>query len=265
VPFVFGRKAEWLGLARSLRDHSVYRPRKSKMTAGEERKYKKTSSKIFIMIILPLFLIGSLYFVSKPNLLINNDAEDVNLLEEQESVFKEMAKPVFGDPKRIVIDSVGIDIPVVPVGVDTAGFLETPEKWNEAGWYEKSAKVAEPGNLIIDAHYDDNLGRPAAFWKLKNVNVGDKVSVLDSYGRIYNYKISNIYYVGINDPDRSKVFENYKGDNSPIVTLITCGGIWSTEKSTYDKRLVVSAELISDTFSGGDSAEVEIIEKLAAD
>lgn len=49
------------------------------------------------------------------------------------------------------------------------------------------------GNLLLNAHYDDNYGNPAVFWKLKNIKVGDKVSVLDSYGRVYDYKVTNIF------------------------------------------------------------------------
>jgi len=163
--------------------------------------------------------------------------------QEKPSVFEESLKPIYGSPEKISIESLGISAAVVPVGVDDKGYLETPKNWNEAGWYQKSAKPSEIGNLLINAHYDDNYGRPAAFWKLKNIKVDDKVTVLDSYGRYFHYKVVDIYYIGINDPKRSKVFEPFDKDKA-VMTLITCGGVWVAGEGTYNNRLVVNAELI---------------------
>ncbi len=162
---------------------------------------------------------------------------------EKESVFKEALKPIYGLPEKILIDSLGISVEIVAVSVDENGYLESPEDWNVAGWYKKSAKPSEIGNLLINAHYDNNNGGPAAFWKLKNIKLDDKVTVVDSYGKINNYKVVNIYFIGIDDPERSKVFQPFEEDKS-VMTLITCGGVWIAGEENYSKRLVVNAELI---------------------
>ncbi|KKS66670.1 MAG: Peptidase C60 sortase A and B, partial [candidate division WWE3 bacterium GW2011_GWB1_42_6] len=135
-----------------------------------------------------------------------------------------------------------ISADIIEVGLQTDGTLDTPKKWNEAGWYKKGAKPGEDGNVIINAHFDDNFGRPAAFWQLKNATVGDTVLLEDSLGRQYAYQIVDSLLVDINDPDRLKVLEDTDGKSE--LTLITCGGVWLPGKSTYDKRLVVKAELI---------------------
>lgn len=160
---------------------------------------------------------------------------------EKYSVFAEELHPIYGTPKKLLINSLDIKVPVVPVGVDANGYLETPKDWNTAGWYQKGARPAENGNLLINAHYDNSLGNPAAFYRLKNIKLGDKVSVLDSYGKEYTYTVVNTYYIDIDDPERSKVFEVSEKDKSAM-TLITCGGVWIGD--TYNKRLVVNAELI---------------------
>jgi LPXTG-site transpeptidase (sortase) family protein len=160
---------------------------------------------------------------------------------EKYSIFAEELHPIYGTPKKLLISSLDIKIPVIPVGVDANGYLETPKDWNTAGWYQKGARPAENGNLLINAHYDNNLGNPAAFYRLKNIKLGDTVSVLDSYGKEYTYAVVNTYYIDINDPERSKVFEVSEKDKSAM-TLITCGGVWIGD--TYNKRFVVNAELI---------------------
>lgn len=204
-------------------------------------------------------IMGVLYYVSYPNFFginfsqvrhmfnTSRKTEDlVNTPQGQEvSVFVDSMGPIYGFPERFVVDSLGMDLEIVSVGVDEEGYLEAPKDWGVAGWYQKSSRPGETGVLLINAHYDDNYGRPAAFWKLKNINVGDKVSVLDSYNRTFNYEVVEIYHIGIDDPERMKVFEPFK-DDTPVMTLITCGGVWSYADGTYDKRLVVHAELIQE-------------------
>jgi hypothetical protein len=157
------------------------------------------------------------------------------------SVFKENIKPVYENPKKIKISVLGIEAEIVEVNVAADGTLEAPKDWFQAGWFTESARASEPGNLIIDGHYDTSTGAPAAFWKLKNVKADDIVTLFDEYGRAYHYKVSEIFYLNINDPARLQIFESKK-DNA-YITLVTCGGIWLPGHGTYSQRLVVKGKL----------------------
>lgn len=193
-----------------------------------------------IFLFTALILVGIFVFLYTGGNFGN--AEEI-VVEPVFSAFETFLEPIYGRPKRLIINSVGLSVPIEPVGVDTHGYLETPKEWDVAGWYQNSARPAEKGNLIINAHYDDSSGKPAAFWELKNVNLDDRVTVLDSYGKSYDYKVTGYYFVDINDPERLKVFEEGSLD-TPALTLITCGGVWIPNQGMYSKRLVVSAELI---------------------
>ena len=211
---------------------------------------------ITVFMVIVLFL---LYFSSFPNIFgikinpftfLKSSKESVVskeevLSEQAPSIFADISQPIYGYPKKIIIDSIGISANVVSLGVDKDGYLETPKNWNEVGWYSRGAKPSEKGNFLINAHFDDSSGNPAVFYRLKKIIVGDKVSVLDSYGRTFNYKVSSVYYVDIADPERTKVFEPFKED-AAVMTMITCGGVWSVKDGTYNKRLVVNAELIQE-------------------
>lgn len=95
-----------------------------------------------------------------------------------------------------------------------------------------------------DAHYDTNTGAPAAFWELKNVEVGDIVYVKDEKGKFYEYVITQSFFVDISDPNRLDVLsQDVEGS---LLTMITCGGVWLPSHGTYDSRLVVRAELSRD-------------------
>ena len=207
---------------------------------------------IVIMTALVVVMLVTMYFLSHPNFfgldfrLFKKNIENtqgVVLSVEEHSVFKEISKPIYGFPKKIKIESIEVNADIISVSVDNSGHLEAPKEWDVVGWYKGGARPSEEGNLVLNAHYDDSYGRPAVFWKLKNVGVGDKVSVLDNYGRWFDYRVVDVHYVDINDPDRTKIFDSGE-DKGSIMTLITCGGVWSVQSGTYDKRLVVSAELI---------------------
>jgi LPXTG-site transpeptidase (sortase) family protein len=158
------------------------------------------------------------------------------------SGFADAAKPIYEKPETLIIDSVNINVVLVEVGVEEDGNMEAPEDYYVGGWYKFGAKPGEPGNLIIDGHYDTPFGGAAAFWELKNVKVDDTVLVIDSLGRDHTYRILEKFYLDINDPDKLKIFES--PDDKYSLTLITCGGIYLTSESTYSQRLVVKGELI---------------------
>ncbi|KKS26763.1 MAG: hypothetical protein UU86_C0032G0005 [candidate division WWE3 bacterium GW2011_GWC1_42_102] len=181
------------------------------------------SAKKFIFFLILLTLLGGAgyYAYTKgllPDFLKKKEVPVEQPVEEQVSVFEPVAEPILLPPTSISIKERNISADIVEVGLQTDGTLGT------------------------NAHFDDNLGRPAAFWQLKNATVGDTVLLEDSLGRLYAYQIVDSFLVDINDPDRLAVLKDTEGKSE--LTLITCGGIWLPGKSTYDKRLVVKAELI---------------------
>ncbi|MFH1648420.1 MAG: class F sortase, partial [Patescibacteria group bacterium] len=199
-------------------------------------------SKFMVLLFTTVLLVGLFVFIYTGGNFNFKSVEEPQV-EAAFSAFESSLEPVYGRPRKLVISSVGLSVSIEPVGVDAQGYLETPKEWDTAGWYQNSARPAEKGNLVVNAHYDDSRGNPAAFWELKNVNLDDRVTVLDSYGKSYDYKVTGYYFVDIDDPERLKVFEDSSLD-IPALTLITCGGVWVPNQGTYSKRLVVSAELI---------------------
>ncbi len=174
------------------------------------------------------------------------------LNRSENSAFNSALTPIYDKPVRLYAKSLDVsgqpiklvtalDLNLVEVGIDQENRMKTPDNWDEGGWYLKSARPGEKGNLIVNAHYDDVLGNPAAFWNLKALKVGDIVGVQDSLGRTYKYQVTEKFYLGVNAPDRLQVLEDEK-DKSTI-TLITCGGVWLFDRFTYSDRLVVKGEL----------------------
>ena len=278
----FGPGIEWLGLAPALRDHSVSGPRavciyQYRKSMNNKMRLRYRIEYVFDKLILdrrvglavavlsPLFFMGSALYLSGYSkyvgidnrfseiaYFLNKDSGNPVLSQDQEndepgevkSAFEESLKPIFAAPSRLFTDDRKIDIELVEVGVDESGMLVSPKDWNKGGWFRSGARPGEPGNLIINAHYDNNYAQPAAFWELKNVKVNDKLTVLDKFGKSYTYVVSESFLVDINDPNRLQIFEST--DNNSTMTLITCGGVWLPGQSTYNKRLVVKGGLLTD-------------------
>lgn len=171
--------------------------------------------------------------------------KDVAIAAEnsQNSVFAKAIQPIYANPIKLFTQNAKakIQLNLTDVGVDKDGLLETPKQWNIGGWFANSARPGEQGNMVINGHYDDNLGRPAAFWQLKNIQVGDIVFVQDLLNKVYPYKVTKVFYLSISDPQRLKVLGKQEGKSH--LTLITCGGVWISGKNTYSDRLVVTADL----------------------
>ena len=142
----------------------------------------------------------------------------------ENSAFEKLLAPVLAKPVRLTIGALETTLKVNPVGIENDGSLETPKNWNEAGWYKNGAMPGQIGNVLINAHYDNNLGRPAAFWQLKNIKIGDKVTMENEFDKVYTYEVTEFFYIDIRDPERLKIFNDIEGKST--ITLITCGGVW---------------------------------------
>ena len=188
---------------------------------------------IFFVVLAGVFLLAYIFFNKKGQVLAKKDRQTDTLV----SVFESDLKPIFAKPVRLYVPDTGINAEVQGVGTLLDGVLETPRDWKLLGWYEDGQLIGQFGNVIINGHYDDNQGLPAAFWELKSLKTGDKVYIVDELGRTNIYTVSEVFYLDINDPNRLGIFEVDK--TKRILTLVTCGGVWDPYSENYNKRLIV--------------------------
>ena len=195
----------------------------------------------FALILVSSITLVSTVFAVKQGWVRDNSKEQTEPME-MESAFAQLKIPLYFEPVELEISQTKIQIE--QVGLQNDGTLDTPSAWDKAGWYSRSQKPGQPGNVIIDGHYDTDQGKPAAFWGLKTLLPNDKVVVKDEIGRLFTYKVVEVFYVDITDPERAKIFGSQVSDKAEL-TLVTCGGVWDPSRGTYDRRLVIRAELVS--------------------
>lgn len=172
-----------------------------------------------------------------------NQIKNTQDAPKKASVFSTMLKPLIFKPVSISIPEIGLkDVSVVEVGVEASGRLEVPKSFDAVAWYKNGPRAGEDGNAILAGHYDRIGGGPAIFFNLVKLSVGDEIEVMDEVGRVSKFRVYEVTYVDIND-DKA-VIKAYGATKEPILTLITCGGVWDYKSKDYSKRLLIKARKV---------------------
>ena len=145
-----------------------------------------------------------------------------------------------GAPCRISIRSIGVDAPVIKLGLRSDGTLEVPTVYSEAGWWKGGAKPGQLGSTVIVGHIDDRRG-PAVFYKLPKLKAGDVVTISRVKKKPVRYVIEDLgVWAKSNFPS-----EIVYGP-SPIaeLRLITCGGIFNRSTGHYTDNIIAFGRMI---------------------
>jgi sortase A len=145
-------------------------------------------------------------------------------------------------PERLVVPSIGVDAPVVVVGLDEEGGMVSPDGPDPVGWYTFSPTPGQPGNTVVSGHRDWRTGVTGVFWRLGELVPGDRLSVVLADGNEVTYEVILSVLVG---PDDMTIEEIVGQTQEEIITLITCEGVFDPESREYDKRRVVWANRVA--------------------
>jgi sortase (surface protein transpeptidase) len=166
---------------------------------------------------------------------------------------------------RLIVEAIGIDAPVVALGVDENGIPQVPYDPYEVAWYNWSSLPGHGSNAVFAGHFDWTInGQPVigVFYSLSDLTPGDIIEVKLEDGTDYKYSVIGNLAIPDGDP---QIMELMGATPTDMVTLITCGGVWTPDPSDplggrYDHRQVVRAQLI-----GGGSTEENIGKPLQED
>jgi len=144
-------------------------------------------------------------------------------------------------PKKITVQSAGVDGFIQRVGVDQNGQVAVPNNTHIAGWFVDSVIPGQTGLSIIDGHVDGRTQGNAIFKDLSKIKAGDIVTITLGNDSIVTYKVFAIKEVALTDA--ATVLFSQDPTTKNQLNLITCVGTYLEKSRTYDNRLVVSAAL----------------------
>ncbi len=144
-------------------------------------------------------------------------------------------------PTRLEIPTIGVSTDLITLDKNADGTLETPDRYDIAGWYKYSPTPGEIGPAIITGHVDTYLG-PAVFFDLKELQQGNPVRVTRDDGSVVDFVVDKIE---VFDQDAFPTQEVYGNIDYAGLRLITCGGNYNVLSGRYSHNVVVYASYIA--------------------
>ncbi|MBM7172416.1 class F sortase [Streptomyces sp. G44] len=143
-------------------------------------------------------------------------------------------------PDRVRIPAIGVDAPLMGLGLTPTGSLDVPpsEQKNLAGWYEAGTTPGERGTAIVAGHVDNKEG-PAVFYALGALGRGRVIEIERRDGSVAVFTVHAIEVYDAKDFPDEKV---YGAAPRPELRVITCGGKYS-KQTGYQGNVVVFAHL----------------------
>lgn len=147
-------------------------------------------------------------------------------------------------PTRVRIPAIGVDAPLVPLGLNPDGTVATPplDRPGEAGWYQDGPTPGEPGPAVLLGHVDSARTGPAVFYQLGRLKPGALVAVRRRDGRTAVFRVDSVERV----PKTAFPTQRVYGDLPyPALRLITCGGAFDRRRHEYRDNVIVFAHLVA--------------------
>jgi LPXTG-site transpeptidase (sortase) family protein len=140
-------------------------------------------------------------------------------------------------PELLIIPSIGVHAPIVPIEIASTGVLSPPDVVKEVGWWKRSAKPGSPtGQTLVTGHTVHTGG--GAMNDLGDVRPGDLVQIRTPRGTVdYNATRVFVYTKAEVAKHRNELFGQKRRHNRLI--LVTCTG-WTGRD--YTSNIIVFAD-----------------------
>lgn len=148
-------------------------------------------------------------------------------------------------PVRVAIPAVDVDVAVVPVGVDPEGLMEIPASGQQVGWYRHGpAPGDERGSAVLASHVNTRAEGAGVLAALGDLDAGDVVTVSMDDGQTLEFVVTERRTVAKTELDTAALFAR---TGPARLALVTCGGPWLEESSSYRDNIIVLAEPVPGT------------------
>jgi sortase (surface protein transpeptidase) len=145
------------------------------------------------------------------------------------------------EPVEVRIPRIDATSTLISVGLNPDETIEVPPiaQPMQAAWYHYSPTPGELGPAVILGHVDGG-GQPGIFKRLHELQPGDEVFVKRQDATTARFVVSNVEQIAKADFPTDKVYGDTK---EPQLRLITCGGTFDQQRSSYRDNVIVYATL----------------------
>lgn len=140
-------------------------------------------------------------------------------------------------PVRLTIPAIGVQTPLVSLGLAADGMLQVPSTAAVAGWYTGGPRPGAIGPAVIAGHIDSRAG-PGVFFRLGELHPGDRVYIRRADGTLAVFRVASVQ---VYPKDRFPSLAVYGPTPDAELRLITCGGTFDAARGSYLSNVVVYA------------------------
>lgn len=163
-------------------------------------------------------------------------------LTQEDLAARGVGEPGRGDftGDRLLVPAIGVDAPFSYKVVGTDGQMPNPDGPEDVSYYDFSqwpltgGLPGKGGNVVLAGHVDYIGYGPAVFWRLRELQIGDLVTIRMKDGTDVTYKVEFNKVIEVGDADWTGIVSSTADES---VTLITCGGQF--EAGHYTSRQIV--------------------------
>ena len=145
------------------------------------------------------------------------------------------------DPRAIFISKLDIKARTLPMSVNPDGSMQAPINIFDAGWYTGAARPGQKGATVVVAHASGPT-RQGLFAYIDTLSVGDTVEIERGDSNILKYRVIEKKTVPLDEVDMNEMTTPRRGDEG--LNLMTCGGLWDSQKKTYNQRIMIFTERV---------------------
>ncbi|MBA2694515.1 MAG: class F sortase [Actinobacteria bacterium] len=143
-----------------------------------------------------------------------------------------------GVPTRVEIPAIDVDEALHGVGLNPDGSMQTPD-FGDAAWYDLGPRPGASGPAVVLAHVDSK-GGPDVFYRLKDLEPGDRVTVHREDGAS-TFVVDSLEQV---QKDALPYERIWADTDESVLRLITCGGSFDHSTGNYRDNIIVYAHLV---------------------
>lgn len=142
-------------------------------------------------------------------------------------------------PRYLIIPKLGIDAPILSVGVNVDGSLGTPDNVFDAAWYNQSVQPGQFGAMLVDGHIS-SWTTHGVFYGLNSLSPGDIIDVEVGNGAIFTYRVVKTQVYATSNFDMKAALLPIN-PTKPGLNLISCTGDVIAGTSEFNERIMVFA------------------------
>lgn len=139
---------------------------------------------------------------------------------------------------ELEIPAIEVSTRVTSLEKNPDGTLETPVRYEEAGWWSGGPQPGQHGPAVITGHLDSVDDGPAVFSRLGELERGDIVEYTSRSGKVVSFEVERSERYGKDSFPTRRVYGRTDGSE---LRLITCTGDFDTSSGHYSDNLVVYA------------------------